>query len=207
MVPNCGRWRGRRQVRSCPWRFLILSAAPCLCLSRPRQRSGAAEIRPRRTRRRKRSDWDGLFADGRLDAGGRRSTMPASTGAIDGRRFAFTGDNIFASTTDAAPGRKRIASWRNATGGRSKRAICTLADYLHTINPDLIVWRSLLAARPARATYRRRFRTQDACLMREAFRNLTPRKPIIGSCSDPYSGQGGAVPRGGRTERPYPPSM
>lgn len=58
-------------------------------------------------------------------------------GEIDGRRVAFTGDNIFASTTDPQQGGNEAVVARN--GGTLEEGYLYAADYLHSIAPDLIV--------------------------------------------------------------------
>lgn len=58
-------------------------------------------------------------------------------GEIDGRRVAFTGDNIFASTTHASQGGNEAVVARN--GGTLEEGYLYAANYLHSIAPDLIV--------------------------------------------------------------------
>jgi len=91
-------------------------------------------------------------------------------GAIDGRRVAFTVDNIFASTTDPRQGGNECVLARN--GGTLEEGYLYAAEYLHTINPDLIIgghcW---LLDRPEQLI--ERFRTRMRAL-REAFQDLPP---------------------------------
>jgi len=90
-------------------------------------------------------------------------------GAIDGRRVAFTVDNIFASTTDPRQGGNECVLARN--GGTLEEGYLYAAEYLHTINPDLIIgghcW---LLDRPEQLI--ERFRTRMRAL-REAFQDLS----------------------------------
>jgi glyoxylase-like metal-dependent hydrolase (beta-lactamase superfamily II) len=90
-------------------------------------------------------------------------------GPIDGRRVAFTGDNIFASTTDARQGGNECVLARN--GGTLEEGYLYAAEYLHTINPDLIIgghcW---LLDRPEQLI--ERYRTRMRAL-REAFQDLS----------------------------------
>jgi glyoxylase-like metal-dependent hydrolase (beta-lactamase superfamily II) len=58
-------------------------------------------------------------------------------GEIDGRRVAFTGDNIFASTTDSKQGGNEAVVARN--GGALEEGYLYAAGYLHAIAPDLIM--------------------------------------------------------------------
>ena len=58
-------------------------------------------------------------------------------GEIDGRRVAFTGDNIFASTTDPKQGGNEAVVARN--GGTLEEGYLYAANYLHGIAPDLIL--------------------------------------------------------------------
>ena len=58
-------------------------------------------------------------------------------GEIDGRRVAFTGDNIFASTTDPKQGGNEAVVARN--GGALEEGYLYAASYLHGIAPDLIM--------------------------------------------------------------------
>lgn len=58
-------------------------------------------------------------------------------GVIDERRVAFTGDNIFASTTDPAQGGNEAVVARN--GGALEEGYLYAADYLHWLGPDLII--------------------------------------------------------------------
>ncbi len=58
-------------------------------------------------------------------------------GEIDGRRVAFTGDNIFGSTTSPTQGGNEAVVARN--GGTLEEGYLYAANYLHSIAPDLIV--------------------------------------------------------------------
>lgn len=58
-------------------------------------------------------------------------------GEIDDRRVAFTGDNLFASTTDPNQGGNEAVVARN--GGTLEEGYIYAANYLHSIAPDLIV--------------------------------------------------------------------
>ena len=58
-------------------------------------------------------------------------------GEIDGRRVAFTGDNIFASTTDPKQGGNEAVVARN--GGALEEGYLCAAGYLHGLAPDLIM--------------------------------------------------------------------
>ena len=58
-------------------------------------------------------------------------------GEIDGRRVAFTGDNIFASTTDPAQNGHEAVVARNS--GILEEGYLYAAGYLHGLNPDLII--------------------------------------------------------------------
>jgi glyoxylase-like metal-dependent hydrolase (beta-lactamase superfamily II) len=58
-------------------------------------------------------------------------------GEIDGRRVAFTGDNIFGSTTSATQGGNEAVVARN--GGTLEEGYIYAANYLHSIGPDLLV--------------------------------------------------------------------
>ncbi|MGI8602746.1 MAG: MBL fold metallo-hydrolase [Verrucomicrobiales bacterium] len=58
-------------------------------------------------------------------------------GEIDGRRVAFCGDNIFASTTDPKQGGNECVLARN--GGTLEEGYLYAAAYLHSLNPDLII--------------------------------------------------------------------
>lgn len=113
-------------------------------------------------------DWEGfsLTAD----------WMPGQTkyhaclhGEIDGRRVAFTGDNIFASTTDPRQGGNECVLARN--GGTLEEGYLYAAEYLHTINPDLIIgghcW---LLDRPEQLI--ERYRTRMLAL-RDAYQDLS----------------------------------
>jgi glyoxylase-like metal-dependent hydrolase (beta-lactamase superfamily II) len=58
-------------------------------------------------------------------------------GVIDGRRVAFTGDNLFASSTSPTQGGNEAVVARN--GGTLEEGYIYAANYLHGIAPDLIV--------------------------------------------------------------------
>ena len=58
-------------------------------------------------------------------------------GEIDGRRVAFTGDNIFGSTTSPTQGGNEAVVARN--GGTLEEGYLYAANYLHSIAPDLLV--------------------------------------------------------------------
>lgn len=58
-------------------------------------------------------------------------------GQIDGRRVAFTGDNIFASTTDPKQGGNECVLARN--GGTLEEGYLYAASYLHDLGPDLLI--------------------------------------------------------------------
>ena len=58
-------------------------------------------------------------------------------GDIDGKRIAFTGDNIFASATDPTQGGNEAVVARN--GGILEEGYLYAAAYLHGIAPDLIL--------------------------------------------------------------------
>ena len=58
-------------------------------------------------------------------------------GQIDGRRVAFTGDNIFASTVDPQQNGHEAVLARNDC--ILEEGYIYAAEYLHTINPDLII--------------------------------------------------------------------
>jgi len=58
-------------------------------------------------------------------------------GEIDGKRVAFTGDNLFASATDPAQGGNEAVVARN--GGALEEGYLFAANYLHGIAPDLLL--------------------------------------------------------------------
>jgi len=58
-------------------------------------------------------------------------------GTIDGKRVAFTGDNIFASATDPRQGGNEAVVARN--GGTLEEGYLYAANYLHSIQPDLLL--------------------------------------------------------------------
>jgi hypothetical protein len=90
-------------------------------------------------------------------------------GTIDGRRVAFTGDNIFASTTDPRQAGNECVLARN--GGALEEGYLYAGDYLHALNPDLIVgghcW---LLDRPEQLV--ERYRAKMIAL-REAYQGLS----------------------------------
>jgi glyoxylase-like metal-dependent hydrolase (beta-lactamase superfamily II) len=90
-------------------------------------------------------------------------------GEIDERRVAFTGDNIFASTTDPRQGGNECVLARN--GGTLEEGYLYAGEYLHALNPDLIVgghcW---LLDRPEQLIERFRTRMHD---LRSAFQDLS----------------------------------
>jgi glyoxylase-like metal-dependent hydrolase (beta-lactamase superfamily II) len=102
-------------------------------------------------------------------------------GDIDGRRVAFTGDNIFASTTDPRQGGNECVLARN--GGPLEEGYLYAAEYLHTINPDLIIgghcW---LLDRPTQLIQRYRTRMIE---LRDAFNSLST-EPDYRWMFDPY---------------------
>ena len=90
-------------------------------------------------------------------------------GEIDGRRVAFTGDNIFASTTDVRQSGTEAVFARNDS--LLEEGYIYAAEYLHTINPDLIMgahcW---VLDRPEQLIERYRAR---AIALRSAFQDLS----------------------------------
>ena len=90
-------------------------------------------------------------------------------GDIDGRRVAFTGDNIFGSTTSPTQGGNEAVVARN--GGTLEEGYLYAAHYLHSIAPDLLVgghcW---VMDRPKELI--ERFRTRMITL-RAAFQSLS----------------------------------
>lgn len=90
-------------------------------------------------------------------------------GEIDGRRVAFTGDNLFASTTDPKQDGHECVVARNAC--ILEEGYLYAASYLHTIGPDLICGgHSWVLDRPMPLIARYR---AWALEMREAFRALS----------------------------------
>ena len=92
--------------------------------------------------------FDRLLGDGEtIDWNGYALTcdwMPGQTkyhsclhGEIDGKRVAFTGDNLFASATDPAQGGNEAVVARN--GGALEEGYLYAASYLHSIAPDLLL--------------------------------------------------------------------
>ncbi len=102
-------------------------------------------------------------------------------GEIDGRRVAFTGDNIFASTTDTRQGGNECVLARN--GGPLEEGYLYAAEFLHTIMPDLIIgghcW---VLDRPVHLIRRYRERMLE---LREALRALST-EPDYRFMFDPY---------------------
>lgn len=90
-------------------------------------------------------------------------------GEIDGRRVAFTGDNIFASTTDPKQGGNEAVVCRN--GGALEEGYLYAAAYLHGLAPDLILgghcW---VLDKPAALIERYRARM---VALRESFQSLS----------------------------------
>jgi glyoxylase-like metal-dependent hydrolase (beta-lactamase superfamily II) len=58
-------------------------------------------------------------------------------GIIDGKRVAFTGDNIFAGATDPKQGGNEAVVARN--GGALEEGYLYAANYLHSLGPDLLI--------------------------------------------------------------------
>jgi hypothetical protein len=90
-------------------------------------------------------------------------------GDIDGRKVAFTGDNIFASTTDPKQGGNECVLARN--GGTLEEGYIYAANYLHDLGPDLLIgghcW---VLDQPAALVERMKTRM---LALREAFQNLS----------------------------------
>lgn len=90
-------------------------------------------------------------------------------GEIDGRRVAFTGDNLFASTTDDRQTGHEAVVARNS--GVLEEGYLYAAEYLHALQPDLILgghcW---VMDRPGKLIARYR---DWALAMREAFGDLS----------------------------------
>ncbi len=90
-------------------------------------------------------------------------------GEIDGKRVAFTGDNIFASATDPRQGGNECVLARN--GGALEEGYLRAATYLHGIAPDLILGGHCWAiAEPAALVERLRVRMEA---LRDAFTALS----------------------------------
>lgn len=90
-------------------------------------------------------------------------------GEIDGRRVAFTGDNIFGSaTSDRQNGHEAVVA-RNAC--ILEEGYLYAAHYLHSIGPDLLIGgHSWVIDRPTELIERYR---EGALALREAFRGLS----------------------------------
>jgi len=90
-------------------------------------------------------------------------------GEIDGRRVAFTGDNLFASATDSRQGGNEAVVPRN--GGALEEGYLYAAQYLHGIAPDLILGGHCWAIEnPAALVERLRVRMES---LRDAFQSLS----------------------------------
>jgi glyoxylase-like metal-dependent hydrolase (beta-lactamase superfamily II) len=100
---------------------------------------------------------------------------------LDGRRVAFCGDNIFASTTDPNQGGNECVLARN--GGALEEGYLYAASYLHALNPDLIIgghcW-ALDKPKELIERYRKRM-----IALRDAFQNLSA-EPDYRIMFDPY---------------------
>lgn len=124
--------------------------------------------------------FDRLLRDGEtIDWNGYALTcdwMPGQTkyhsclhGEIDGKRVAFTGDNLFASATDPAQGGNEAVVARN--GGALEEGYLYAANYLHGIAPDLLLGGHCWAiADPAALVERLRLRMEA---LRAAFTALS----------------------------------
>lgn len=124
--------------------------------------------------------FDRVFADGSLVQWEGYTLacdwMPGQTpyhaclhGEIDGKRVAFTGDNIFASPSDPRQGGNEAVVARN--GGALEEGYLYAANYLHGIAPDLILGGHCWAIEnPAALIERLRVR---AHALREAFTALS----------------------------------
>ena len=90
-------------------------------------------------------------------------------GEIDGRRVAFTGDNIFASPTDPMQGGNEAVVARN--GGALEEGYLYAAQYLHGIAPDLLLGgHGWVISNPAPLVERLRVRMEA---LRDAFQALS----------------------------------
>lgn len=90
-------------------------------------------------------------------------------GTIDGRRVAFTGDNIFASTTDPAQTGHEAVVARNSC--MLEEGYLYAASYLHSLAPDLIIGgHSWVMDRPRELIERYR---DGALALRAAFQDLS----------------------------------
>ena len=90
-------------------------------------------------------------------------------GMIDGRKVAFTGDNLFASTTDPQQTGHECVVARNS--GILEEGYLYAAEYLHALQPDLILGGHCWVM-PEPAALIERYRTW-AMAMRDAFRALS----------------------------------
>jgi glyoxylase-like metal-dependent hydrolase (beta-lactamase superfamily II) len=90
-------------------------------------------------------------------------------GVIDGKRVAFTGDNIFASATDPSQGGNEAVVARN--GGALEEGYLYAAEYLHGLGPDLIIGgHSWVIENPGELIERYRQRARD---LRDAFQAVS----------------------------------
>jgi glyoxylase-like metal-dependent hydrolase (beta-lactamase superfamily II) len=90
-------------------------------------------------------------------------------GTIDGKRVAFTGDNIFASTTDPAQTGHEAVVARNSC--LLEEGYLYAANYLHSLEPDLLIGgHSWVMDRPRKLIERYR---AGALALREAFQALS----------------------------------
>lgn len=154
--------------------------------------------------------FDRVFADGDLVQWQGYSFacdwMPGQTpfhaclhGEVDGKRVAFTGDNIFASASDPRQGGNEAVVARN--GGALEEGYIYAAQYLHGIAPDLILGGHCWAIEnPAALVERLRVRAQA---LREAFTALSAEDDYR-YMFDPYWVRARpyrvVVPAGGRAE-------
>jgi len=90
-------------------------------------------------------------------------------GDIDGKHVAFTGDNIFGSPSDPKQGGNEAVVARN--GGSLEEGYLYAANYLHSINPDLLVGgHCFVLDKPAEMIERYRERMEN---LRDAFQALS----------------------------------
>lgn len=90
-------------------------------------------------------------------------------GLIDGKRIAFTGDNIFGSTTDPAQNGHEAVVARNSC--MLEEGYLYAAGYLHSLAPDLMIGgHSWVMDRPREMIERYR---QGALALRSAFQSLS----------------------------------
>lgn len=90
-------------------------------------------------------------------------------GEIDGRHVAFTGDNIFASSTDSRQGGNEAVVARN--GGALEEGYLYAANYLHNIAPDLLLGGHCWAINQPRELIERMRVRMEA--LRESFQALS----------------------------------